>query len=277
MAIYRYLFADLVTNAVLAELPLSGVRFDLKLSAAGSFAANLPLEDPRVSALPFLAATLPGRTAVYVDRDGVLLWGGILWTRRATTGGLLEFAGLEFESYFAQRLITADAVFAATDQLTIARSLVNTAQAKTGGSIGVDTTRLSNVSGVLRDRTYNGYELKPVLDALMQLSQVQNGFDFAIDVGYDATGALAKTLNLGYPRRGVVAALSGFMFEYPGNVQSYVWPEDATMQATTTYATGAGWGPGQLRSTATNAALISAGFRCWRRRRLTRMWSCRRP
>ena len=256
MAIYRYLAADLITNTILAELPLSESRFDLRLNGAGSFAAKLQITDLKVKALPFLAATEPGRTALYVERDGVLLWGGILWTRRSANGGI-ELGGLEFESYFARRLITMNAVFTAVDQLTIARSLISTAQGVSGGSIAVNLD--TSTSGVLRDRTYNGYELKPVLEALQQLSAVDNGFDYAIDVAYVA-GVPTKTLNLGYPRRGARAGSSGFVFEYPGNVQSYVWPEDATSQATTSYATGAGTGPGQMLAASSRADLITAGY-----------------
>ena len=256
MAVYRYLAADLITNTILAELPLSGARFDLRLNGAGSLTAQLMITDPKVAALPFLAATEPGRTALYVDRDGVLLWGGIIWTRRSS-GDRLELGGLEFESYFSRRLITTDAVFTAVDQLTIARSLISTAQGVSGGNIAVNLD--SSTSGVLRDRTYNGYELKPVLESLQQLSAVDNGFDYAIDVAYVA-GAPTRTLNLGYPRRGTQAASSGFMFEYPGNVQSYVWPEDSTSQATTSYATGAGTGPGQLRASSSRTDLITAGY-----------------
>lgn len=253
MPTYRYLFCDLVTNSVLAELPLATTTFGLRLNGAGSLSADLPVTDPRVRSLDPINATLPGRTALYVDRDGVLLWGGIVWTRRTDQTNKLQLGAQEFESYFARRLITADAVFSQVDQLVIARSLITTAQNKPGGNIGVQVG--TETSGVLRDRTYNGYELKPVLEALHQLSQVSNGFDYAIDVFYDpVSGAPSKLLRLGYPRRGVVANLSGWLWEYPGNVQGYTWPEDATSQATTMYATGAGTPPGQLQSTAVGTA-----------------------
>ena len=136
MAVYRYILCDLLTNTELAELPLANVRFDLKLNGAGSLTASLPLTDPKVQALDPIGDTLPGRTALYVDRDGVLLWGGIVWTRRST-GPTLELGCQEFESYFANRLITTDAVFTQVDLLAIARQLINTAQIKANGNIGV--------------------------------------------------------------------------------------------------------------------------------------------
>lgn len=249
MPTYRYILCDLLTNTELAELPLANVTFDLRLNGAGSLSADLPLTDPKVRAFDPIGDTLPGRTAIYVDRDGVLLWGGIVWTRRTDQSNKLQLGCQEFESYFARRLITADAVFTQADQLAIARSLINTAQGKTGGNIGVLVG--TETSGVLRDRVYDGYALKPVLEALQQLSAVQDGFDYAIEVFWDTTtGRPGKLLRLSYPQRGVVANLSGLLWEYPGNVQGYVWPEDATAQATTMYATGAGTPPGQLQSVA---------------------------
>lgn len=258
MATYRYLTADLLTNAVLAELPLSDVDIQLALNDAGSFTGKLPLSDPVVRAIDPIGSTQPGRTAIYVDRDGVLLWGGVLWTRRYDGAtGHLELGGKEFLSYFDARRITADAVFTAADQLTIARSLVNTAQAVSGGNIGVQVG--AETSGVTRDRTYYAYELKSVGEALRQLAAVDNGFDLAIDVAYSG-GVPSKFLRLGYPRRGQIAARSGWVWEFPGNVQGYSWPEDATSQAITSWATGGGSGPGSLLASATSTAQLDAGY-----------------
>lgn len=258
MATYRYLFADLRTNKVLAELPLRTPHFELGLPRAGSFSATLPLGDSRIAARDPISATVPARTAVYVDRDGVLLWGGIIWTRRyRTSSKTLELAGAEFRSYFDHRQIIATTGFAATDQLTIARSLVSAAQAYTGGDIGI--TLGAEASGVLRDRTYNGYELKNVGEALTQLSEVENGFDFTVEVAY-VNDTPTKTLRLGYPRRGRRAPESGWLFDYPGNITDYEWPEDGTGMATTRRATGAGDQQGMLIAAAADSSLIDAGY-----------------
>ena len=40
---YRYLFADLLTNEILAELPLTGVSFTQMLNQAGSFQGRILL------------------------------------------------------------------------------------------------------------------------------------------------------------------------------------------------------------------------------------------
>jgi hypothetical protein len=260
---YRFLFADLVTNAILAELPLVGVSATRTLKGAGTFTAKLALGDPKVTALDWFNATQPARTGLYVDRDGVLVYGGILWTRRKppTAPGspvFLELAGSEFWSYYRRRYITSTATFAATDQLTIAQSIMNTAIAVRGGDIGLNVAA-PIASGVLRDRTYNYYELKPVAEAVDQLSAVDGGFDFGIDLSY-VNGVPTKTLNWNYPRRGASLLSTGIVFEKPGNIVDYSYPEDGTLMADKTTALGAGQGDNMLRSSASITSLIDGGY-----------------
>jgi hypothetical protein len=261
---YTYLTFDLMTNTPLAELPLSGVSFSRLLNGAGAFRGTLKLGDPKVTALNPIASTIPARTALYVDRDGVLVWGGIIWTRgpyRPATQSF-DLGGMEFWSYFQVRQKTGRYVvdtkaYVAADQLAIARDLVTYAQAKTGGNIGVVVN--TETCGVLRDRTYNSYDFTPVGQAVEQLAAVLNGFDFSIEVAY-VNGVPAKIFVPSYPRRGTVAVSSGLLFEYPGNAVDYSWPEDATEQADTAYAIGLGQGPEMLRSSSSNPGLFDIGY-----------------
>src|ERR1700758_54694 len=143
--LYTFLFCDLMTNAVLAEIPLSQVSFENRLNDAGTFSGVLTLGDPRIAALDPFGSTQPGRTAIYVDRGGKLVWGGVLWTRRFDSNSkALQLSGNEFWSYFKSRLILANLTFiggsgassVGDDQLAIARYLINQAQATAGGNIG---------------------------------------------------------------------------------------------------------------------------------------------
>lgn len=259
--LYTFLAADLVTNNILDELPLSGVTAGLTLNGLGQFNATLDLADSALrKALDPIGATQTGRTIIYIDRDGVLVGGWVVWTRTYdSTTKKLTLGGQDVWSYFRSRLIKADATFAGQDQLAIAHSLINTAQAATGGNIGVVVG--TETSGVLRDRTYYGYEYKPVAEAVEQLAAVQGGFDFRIDVAY-INGVPTKRLILGYPQIGQTANVSNLVFEYAdgGNIMSYTYPEDSTTQAVSSTATGAGDGPAALTSTATNSALITGGY-----------------
>src|SRR5215468_3031033 len=105
-ATYTYLVGDLATGTIVAELPLFGVSFDKRLNDTGSLRAQLRIDDPGVRDQEFRVLTEPGRSVIYVDRDGDLLWGGIVWTSRYTAAnGTLEIGAADFLSYFEHRRV----------------------------------------------------------------------------------------------------------------------------------------------------------------------------
>ena len=259
---YRYLFADLLTNEIIGELPLTGVSFTEQLNQAGTFQGHLLLSGVNSAAFNVDASTTPGRCALYVDRDGVLVWGGIIWGREyASATQTLNFAAREFESYFERRRITQTVAFNNIDQLEIARTLITDAQAVPYGDIGVNVG--AETSGVLLSRTYYYYELKTVYGALQDLSRGQNGFDFNIDVSY-VSGVPTKTLELGYPQYGALYNPNdpaAPVFEFPaGNMVEYVYPEDGSIAANTIYALGAGSNEGKLIEAYQNTDFLLAGW-----------------
>lgn len=259
---YRYLFADLLTNDLLGELPLTGVSFNQQLNQAGTLQGHLLLSGVDSAALNVDASTIPARCAIYVDRDGTLVWGGIIWGRDYNSiTQKLTITAREFESYFERRRITANAVFTNVDQLTVAQSIFNTAQSATNGDIGVIVP--TNTSGVLVSRTFYGYEFKQVYGAIQDLSRALDGFDFNIKVSY-SSGVPTKTLVLGYPRIGTaysVTSITAPVFTLPaGNIVEYSYPEDGSIAANTIYGLGAGSNEGKLISTQADATLLTAGW-----------------
>ena len=262
MANYRYLFADLLTNQILAELPLTSVRFSQQINSPGTFSATLQLSGINTTTLNVANATIPARTALYVDRDGTLVWGGILWNREfSSKSQTIKLDAREFESYFERRRITTDTVFTNTDQLTAVQTIVNNAQAVTNGNIGIGIG--TETSGILINRTFYGYEYKTVLAAIQDLAKSSTGFDFNIQVYYDSNGNPAKLLRLGYPRYGKKYSPSSTsvpVFELPGNITEYTWPEDGITAANYLYALGAGSNPGKLIATASDSSKITTGW-----------------
>lgn len=260
---YRYLFADLLTNTILAELPLTGVSFTEQLNQAGALTGHLLLSGMQTEQFNVDNGTTPARTALYVDRNGILVWGGIIWGRSYDSSNqTLTINAREFESYFERRRITSTVAFNSQDQLAIARSIVNTAQAAPSGNIGVIVG--TETSGVLLSRIYYSYELKEVYAALQDLSRADNGFDFNIEVSYVAD-IPTKTLVLGYPRTGNVDSGVGDIetpvFIFPaGNIVSYEYPEDGIIAANTVYALGAGSNEGKLVATTQVTSLLTAGW-----------------
>lgn len=263
MTQYRYLFADLLTNQIIGELPLTGVNFTKQLNSIGTFNGHLLLSGVNAYGLNVDACTTPVRNALYVDRDNVLVWGGIVWGRQYDSASqTLSLQAQEFESYFQHRLVSTTQVFTNADQLTIAQSLVTAAQSVPNGDIGVIVG--TEISGVLRNATFFDYELKNVYQAVLDLSRSDNGFDFNIEVAYDGGFNPAKTLQFGYPRSGTIYSdtdPAALVFEFPaGNIVEYSYPEDGSTTANTVYAVGAGSNEGKRIAVASDATKLVDGW-----------------
>jgi hypothetical protein len=261
---YRYLFADLVTNQIIAELPLTGVSFTQQLNQAGTFQGRLLLSGVNADALNVDTATIPARNAIYVDRDNVIVWGGIIWGREYnSTSQTLSITAREFISYFERRRINTTIAYTSTDQLTIAQNLVQTAQTQTYGDIGIIyNTNGQTTSGILIDRVYYNYELKSVFQAIQDLSRQTDGFDFHVDVYYQS-GSIIKAFNTYYPRFGGTYDANdpyAIVFNMPGNIVEYVYPEDGSIAANKIYSLGAGSNEGKLISIATDSTKFIDGW-----------------
>ncbi len=112
------------------------------------------------------------------------------------------------------------------DQLFIAQDLLYLAQQVAGGDI--DIVIPSNTSSVNVTRVYYDYEFKDVWGAIKDLSNQQDGFDFNIDVAYDANLEPRKYAQTAYPQRGtpyVSTDPAALVFEFPGNIVVYEWPD----------------------------------------------------
>lgn len=259
---YRYLFCDLVTNTVIGELQLTGVSFTQQLNQAGTFQGRILLSGVQSAQLNIPNSTIPGKCGIYVDRNGTLVWGGVIWGRNYnSTEQTLSITAREFESYFERRRINTTQAFTNTDQLVIARTLITNAQAQPYGNIGVNVG--TETSGVLVNRVYYSYELKTVYSAIQDLSRQTNGFDFNIQVAY-VGGIPTKTLVLGYPRTGTVYSINNAtapVFEFPaGNIVEYEYPEDGSIAANKIYALGAGSNEGKLISIASDNTKYTDGW-----------------
>lgn len=264
---YRYLFVDLLSNTIIGELPLTGVGFTQQLNQPGTFQGHLLLSGINTYEFNVDPSTIPAHCGIYVDRDGILVWGGIIWGRSYNSASqTLTFSAQEWISYFDHRRITQDVQFTNIDQLIIAKTLIEDAQTAPYGDIGVGyNSEGQTTSGVLVSRTYYNYELKSVFQAIQDLSRQSDGFDFHVDVEYDGiTGLPAKYFNTYYPRSGLVYSPGDIncpVFEFPaGNIVEYEYPEDGAVVANTVYALGAGSNEGKLISVGQDTAKLVAGW-----------------
>ena len=105
VAIYRYFTADILSNQVLSEIDLKGVSYERAIKGAGSFSGRIPVYDGN-AALNLYETTMPGKTALYIVRNDICVWGGIIWSRSYTAKSKeLSINGSEWTSYLYHRNI----------------------------------------------------------------------------------------------------------------------------------------------------------------------------
>jgi hypothetical protein len=103
--IYRYFVTNIVTNQVIGELPFTGVSYERAVKDAGSFSGTLSLSQ-EIDGIDVYDATMPGKTAIYVLRNGECVWGGPIWSRSYdVVGKTISVSANEFTSYYQHRKI----------------------------------------------------------------------------------------------------------------------------------------------------------------------------
>lgn len=254
----------------LGELPLAGVSYSEELNGVGELSASVDLAAHTSLgaslASQYVAATEPRRSSIWVDRDGVIQWGGIVWSRRRSRGtlGTIEISALDYGSIFERRVLTATKSYTATDQLAVVRDLVTWAQALPGGNVNIVVG--SETSGVLitRDPLAWGYELRNLADLIGELAQADTGFDWSISYAYDVAGIPQATLRLHYPRRGRRSIDSSLVFfnaaSSGGNLIDWDLDESGLDAATTIHAIGAGEGESMVQTVASRTELLDVGY-----------------
>jgi len=130
---YTYYAVDIVSNKILAQIPFEDVVYERTLKGSGSFDGKISI-NKQTKDLDLYNSLLPGKSALYVVRDDVCMWGGIIWGRTYDLfGRSLNVTASEFTSYLKHRIIwktysyqfTAN-VFKQTKDLPAIVSLQNT-------------------------------------------------------------------------------------------------------------------------------------------------------
>ena len=255
--VYRYTIHDLKTNVQLCDIPLTGVSYSKRLNdsgqASGTFTVTNRFATTRLVRDPY-DATMPGRRCLYVWRDDIPQWGGIIWTRRYNSRSRQVQIGCgDWWSYYDHRKVLPvltlpvnpafdvakmSLAMGSIDQNLLARMLIYWAGLHAGGDIGVVVD--SSLSIWNADYTYRGYEMRDVGAALRELTNTLHGQDMIFDVGraLDAQGRPTRIFRQGAPHLGQQG--SPWVWEYGGNLVEYDWPSDATRMATRTFAAGEG-------------------------------------
>lgn len=231
-------------NPIIAELPFTGVNFTSQLNSYGTFNGHVLLSG--AADLNAYEGTTPGRTILWVlytdpfTLTSVPVWSGVIWAREYdSTEQTLHISAQEMPSLYAKRLISTTKDYSTGtgfDPIYIATNLMQYAESLTYGNTGLDYD--TGTTNLKTKKKYNGYELKPVYQAIKDLSA--NYFDFRI-APYVRDGKLVNVFECKAPLGTLYTATSplGIVLEFPGNLVGYKFPEDASGAANKLYGIGA--------------------------------------
>lgn len=250
MPAYTYVFTDLMSGLIKAEMPLRSVTYGDVLNAPGALSASIDRTHPKATR----ANVDPGRTAVYVLRDDIAVWGGILWTARVNGDGL-NLGAEGFWSYYRRRVLkeTFNYVGAAEDPLLIAEAMLNWAHTQSRGDIGV-VVEPPTGSGQTVERVWYAYERKNIGAIIEALTDNAISFDFAITPEFTDSGFI-NTWRAQHPQRG---RRTGYTWEIGTQCELSEYLLDATKLVNTSHGVGAGDGDATLLVTAADADSLNA-------------------
>lgn len=192
------------TGQYLATLPFNNLQAEFFLSKVNTMRWEMPYRHPNVT----VDTMFPGKTEVWLLRDGVKIFEGPLWdcTPRSETS-TMNCAAESVDSYLDMRTINDDLSYNGQHPTTICWNLINNSQGKTDGQLGITAGTL--VPTVLTDQVYYKEEGIKISDAIEDFTKLITGFEWQIDMDRKFQT---------YERTVLPADV---MFEYPGVVTRY--------------------------------------------------------
>ena len=251
-------------NPVIAELPFTGVNFTQQLNSIGTFQGNVLLSGINSTNLNVYNGTTPGKTILWViyndteSSNSYPVWSGVIWNREYDSENqTLSITAQEMLSLYQRRRISDTKTYTTQDPTYIAQNLMQYTEAKSYGKTGLTYSVPS--SSFSTTKTYNNYEFKSVYQAVKDLAQ--NFFDFAI-IPYLSSGNLVNEFTIGLPLGATYSSSdpTSAVFQFPGNVVSYRFPEDGMGAANRLYGLGYGANSKKLTTTAVDSAKYTDGF-----------------
>lgn len=229
----RYYTADLLTNTIMAEVPLYGVYMDKILNGAGNFTGTFVLNSGVDLDSVLIDGTLPGQHALYVERDGLCIWAGPIWSRTyQSTSRTVQLTAQTFESVFEHIVMTTDQIYTATQQSSIVSTWLVAMMAQTNNNFGI-TGDIPGPDGVTRTVSYLATEYKMAKELLDAIATANNGLDYSINV----VSPTSKTMV--FKQQGT-AGSSGAVYQYPGQISNYWHSESGAKGAVRAAAIGSG-------------------------------------
>ena len=214
------------------DAPHNNLEFSYVLNGPGVATFTMPLRETGVTRANFA----PWKRECVILRDAVEVWGGYIISTPASSTSPAEVR-VHAEGWFSKlqkRMVTTDKIYTNDEQLDIAWDLIAYTQAKTNGDMGITRWGGETPSGVNRDARFRYWERVVIGEALQELGDHNNGFDFEITP--------AKVWKAYSPRKGVATGLTFKMIDgdETNNAYGMSVDVDGSDTATDVHAMGAG-------------------------------------
>lgn len=267
---FRYVITNVyqsggTPNPIIAELPFTNVNFSQQLNSIGTFQGEVLLSGINSASMNAYTGTIPAQTMLWVLYSdpitfvSIPVWSGVIWNREYdSVSQKLSITAQELGSLYQRRRIATTKTYVAQDPTYIAFNLLTYTEGRTYGKTGL-TNNSPVASGLSTSRTYNSYEYKSVYQAVKDLAA--GYFDFAFKP-YNTGGVLTNQFTIGIPLGTTYSTSSAIapVFQLPGNIVSYRFPEDGQGAANVLYGLGYGANNTKVVATATDSSMYTAGF-----------------
>jgi hypothetical protein len=259
---YRYVFGTMITETIIAEIPLYGTYMDLEMNVGGRFDGSFQLDQTGLDNATLLAATVPGKTWVCCERNGKPIWIGYVWSRTyQSQSKSVQLYAQSFEYYPSHQLVLTDFENVDEEQLEIFRTLWADLQDVAGRNVNIivpdgpePLLNPKSVSVLASDHKYYSEVMSSIADG-------ENGFDWTIDVTKSGSNYI-KSLRYGWPTLGAIDSTLN-SFEYPGSILNYYATESMADSGTNVFTFGAGEGSDMLVSETIHQDLLDGGSPRW--------------
>lgn len=194
LATWEIAIHSLNGGAIISDLTVQEWLVNWTLNGPGAFECTCTLDDVTETDLN------PGRREIRVTRNGTLVWGGYLWAAQVDPVAYkVTFQGEGYFSRLRKRLVTSDLIYTDVSVQQIMWNLINHAQGKSNGNMGL-TQGAHSGGSVLMDKAYCAADFPIIGEAIDELASMDDGADWVIT----PTPAISanKQFRTYQPRRG---------------------------------------------------------------------------
>lgn len=172
---------DVRTQRIFAQIPTSAIKYDYEMDADGSASLSIPMGALKLDGTKLTPYDIfPCRTAIAIQRDDQLTWGGIVWQYKVDLA--TRFIDLDAGGYYSyykyRHTNTKGKKFDNRETIDIIKWFILEINSGSTAGNGINT----NISGLQtvgtrRSKVWNPYEYKSIADVIEDMADEVASFD----------------------------------------------------------------------------------------------------